>query len=144
MKSLSYHNEFVNPIYLTFDKPVCVTSPIPAPVSIIAKAIIPLTWDTWNGVVYDNRDIEILFPGNSNSIRSSLSTEETYTLRPNESEMQMRIAEILSGGVYSFLKKKGLLKETGSGEGKRYALEGMELDKLDELIRRLPKGKDLS
>jgi len=138
------NNSFYNPIYSIFGKPFTFTSVKPIP--IIVKCILPLIWESG---VYDDRSIGngIVITGHGDSgrtYRSSLSTEESYIVRPDEAEMQVRMVEILSGGVYSFLKKEGLLKETRRGESRRYGLEETELEKLDTLIRRLTEGKDLS
>jgi len=120
-------NSFYNPIYLMFGKPITVTNPKTVP--ILAKAM-PLPF-MWGGFVPE--PITIIAP--------SRVTEESYIVRSNEGEMRMRIVEILSGGIYSFLKKEGLLRESKCGVEKTFERKGMELD---DWFRRLTEGKDVS
>ena len=53
----------------------------------------------------------------------------------------MRMVEILSEGIYSYLKKSGRLKEVQCGIEKKFELEGRELD---NCFRGLTEKKDLS
>jgi hypothetical protein len=136
------NNEVVNnPIYLTFAKPI-VTPAKPAPIIIKSLLTPPFMWN-WNPIPHKDKGVgnRIFSTDDVDSLTTLFATEESYIVRPNEGEMQMRVVQILSGGVYTFLKEKGLLKEIPCEIGKRYGLQEM---KLDEWFRELTKGRHLS
>lgn len=117
MDILSYYTEFVKPV---------IIAPV-HPMPIIIKSI-PLMW--WWPIAHEDRGMGIQF-----------CTEESYIVRPNETEMRARIVEILSEGVYDFLKGRGLLKEAQGGIEKTFGWKGRELD---DYLHGLTKGKNLS
>ena len=131
MDVISYYAEFV--------KPVSITIPTPEPVVIKST---PLMW--WWPIPHEDRGIGngVVLTGVRDSTEISFCTEESYVVRPNETEMQMRMVEILSEGIYSYLKKSGRLKEVQCGIREKISVGRKRVG--CNCFRGLTEKKDLS